>query len=180
MFEFAFEAAYAFSSDNMWVTVLLGSAAIGETLTSLLVLYELSKAAWATFMFTSGNPARCKAPRFLVNGALASLGVLDGTAATLMQTTAPGRGAARAFLVKGGCAEVGFLPPHVDCLSGPDVSCDGWLLLDEPHPAACSGQIDQTEGHPLGTWATGLAVYGGGVLPVLTCAHREDDIADEV
>eukprot|EP00903_Cladosiphon_okamuranus_P019670 g18080.t2 len=180
MFEFAFEAAFAFSSDNMWVTGLLGSAAIAETLTSLLVLFELSKAAWATFMFTSGNPARCKAPRFLVNGALASLGVLEGTAATLMQTTAPGGGAARAFLVKGGCAPVGFLPPHVDCLSGPDVSCDGWLLLDEPHPASFSGQIDQMGGHPPGTWATGLAIYGGGVLPVLSSVHRQDDDADEV
>lgn len=180
MFEFAFEAAYAFNSDNLWVTVLLGSAAIAETLTSLFVLYELSKAAWATFMFTSGNPARCKAPRFLVNGALASLGVLDGTAATLMQTTAPGGGAMRAFLIKGGCAAVGFLPSHVDCLSGPDVSCDGWLLLDEPHAASCSGQIDQMEGHPLGTWATGLAVYGGGVLPVLNSAYRQDDDTGEV
>lgn len=181
MFEFAFEAAYAFSSDSLAVTFLLGSAAIAETLTSLFVLYELSKAAWATFMFTSGNPARCKAPRFLANGALASLGVLDGTAATLMQTTAPGGGAARAFLVKRGCAAVGFLPPHVDCLSGPDVSCDEWLLLDEPHPASCSGQIDQMEGHPPGTWATGLAVYGGGVLPVLNCAPRQEDgDADEV
>lgn len=175
MFEFAFEAAYAFSSDSLAVTVLLGSAAIAETLTSLFVLYELSRAAWATFMFNSGNPARCKAPRFLVNGALASLGVLDGTAATLMQTTAPGGGAERAFLVKGGCAAVDFLPPHVDCLSGPDVSCDGWLLLDEPHPASCSGQIDQMEGHPRGTWATGLAVYGGGVLPVLQSTLRQED-----
>lgn len=180
MFKFAFKAAYAFSSDNMWVKVLLGSVAIAETLTSLLVLCELSKAAWATVMFTSGNPARCKAPRFLVNGALASLGVLDGTASTLMQTTAPGGGAARAFLVKGRCATVGFLPPHVDCLSDPDVSCDGWLLLDEPHPASYSGQIDQMGGHPPGTWATGLAVYGWGVLPVLNSAHRQDDDADEV
>eukprot|EP00752_Nemacystus_decipiens_P002168 g2064.t1 len=174
LFEFAFEAAYAFSSNNLWVTILLGSAAIGETLTSLVVLFELSKAAWATHMFTSGNPARCKAPRFLVNGALASLGVLDGTAATLMQTTATGGGAGRAFLVRGGCAAVSFLPSQVDCLSGPDVSCDGWLLIDEPHPASCSGQIDLMEGHPLGTWATGLAIYGGGVLPVLNSAHQQD------